>query len=175
VVYISALIGDHQYSLAQETIDRGKKTLKDQEITQDMVYMQATLYDAQNNTDKALVTAEAAIKTIKKANEEAKANYKKTGKPTTAMMLEENANYWDLLLLKASILEKKQDWKQALGVYDEYLAEKATAATVFVDRGDVKAKLGDKKGAEADYRQALVFIPDNADALAGLKQIGVAK
>jgi len=175
VAYISALIGDRQYQLAQETIERGKKTLAKQDVNQDMVYMQATLDEAQGNNDKALATAELAIKAIKKANEEAKVNYKKTGNPTESMILEDNASYWDLLLLKAALLEKKSEWKKALAVYDEYLSVKETAATVFTQRGNVKEKLGDKKGAEADYRQTLVFISDNKDALAGLKRIGVAK
>jgi tetratricopeptide (TPR) repeat protein len=91
------------------------------------------------------------------------------------MMLQENATYWDLLLLKAAIFESKSDWKKALEAYNEYLTTKTTAATVFAQRGNVKEKLGDKKGAEADYRQVLVFIPDNEDALAGLKRIGVAQ
>lgn len=165
VEYITALIGNRQYREAQDWIDRGKKTLDKQEIYQDMVYMQATLYAAQGQNDKALVETNKALAVIKKTSDEAKANATKTGQPKTAAILAENANYWDLLLLKAELLVKKNDQKAALAVYDEYLTNKPTAATVFVQRGDVKAKLGDAKGAEADYRQALVFISDDAELL----------
>jgi len=175
VEYITALIGNGEYRTAQEFIDKGKKTLDKQEIYQDMAYMQATLYAAQGQNDKALAEADAAIKVIKKTSDEAKADSAKTKQPKTAAFLVENQNYWDLLLLKAELLVKKNDQKGALAVYDEYLASKPTAATVFVLRGNAKEKLGDAKGAEADYRQALVYISDDAGALAGLKRIGVAK
>jgi len=175
VEYILALIGNGDYRHAQEMIDKGKKTLKRQEIFQDMVYMEASLYAAQGDTDKALKSAEAAIKQIKTTSDEAKANSEKTGQPSVAAILLDNANYWDLLLLRAELLEKKNDYKGALVSYDEYLKNKPTAATVFVLRGQAKEKAGDPKGAEADYRAALVFIADDPEALAGLKRIGVAK
>ena len=175
VQYINALIADGQYGLAQQWIDKGKKTLAKQEVTQDMVYMQATLYAAQGKPDQALAAADAALKTIKKTQEKAAAASAKSGNPTEAGLLAENMNYWDLLLLKAEIHAEKAQWKQALAAYDQYLAGKPTAATVLVLRGTVRARLKDDKGAKADFQRALVFIPDNAEALAGLKRIGVAK
>jgi tetratricopeptide (TPR) repeat protein len=172
--YILALTEDGQYRLAQDWIDKGTKTLKKLEISADMLYAQSTLYAAEGEPDKALKTANTALAQIKKTHAEALADWKKTGNPTEASIgLSEN--YYDLLLLKADIYQTKQDWKNAVKAYNEYLAEKRTAATVFAMRAAVKEKLGDKAGAKADYRQTLRFIPDNADALAGLKRIGAAQ
>ena len=44
-----------------------------------------------------------------------------------------------------------------------------------VTRASAKVQLGDKKGAAADYRAALKYIPDYQPALDGLKQIGAAR
>lgn len=173
--YVLALVEDGQYQKAQEVIDKGKKTLKDQEISADMVYMQATLDFAQGKNDKALKNSDLALKTIKDRYEKGKKDWEETGKLDKAYGFGLHDNYYNVLLLKAEICEKKKDWGTALKVYDEYLAGKQTAANVFSQRGAVKAQLGDKAGAEKDFRRTLVFIPDNADALAGLKRIGVAK
>ena len=50
-----------------------------------------------------------------------------------------------------------------------------TDSDVLVTRAAAKVKVGDKKGAAADYRAALKYIPDYQPALDGLKQIGASK
>ena len=169
--YIIALTDNKQYALAQQWIDKGKRTLKNQDTSADMVYMQANLDLAQGKLDSALKNADLGLKTIKTGHDKAVAEWKKTGNPTEASVAL-SQNYWELLLIKADIYEQRKQWKNALAVYDEYLAGQSMAASVMVQRGHVKEELGDKKGAEADFRQALKFIPDDADALAGLKRIG---
>jgi tetratricopeptide (TPR) repeat protein len=174
VNYILALTKDGQYQEAQDWIDQGNRTLKNQEVSADMLYVQANLYVAQGQLDKALRTADQGLKIIKATHDAAYEKWKKTQVPTEAAV-SLHANYWELLLLKANAYEKKKDWKNAVKAYDTYLAEKTMAATVFTQRGVDKEKMGDKKGAEADFRQTLKFIPDNAEALAGLKRIGAGK
>jgi len=171
VSYITALIDDGQYRQAQAAIDRGKKIVEKQDISADMIFMQASLDFAQGDVDSALKLANQAQKQIKTVHEKDLAKQKKTGNPTEASVGLHD-NYYEMLLLKAEVFEKKQDWKKALAAYDEYLKAKPTAASIAVLRGVVKEKLGDKKGAEKDYRNALMFIPDDAAALAGLKRIG---
>jgi len=175
MAYILALTDSGQYRKAQEWIDKGTAALEDQEISADMLYMQADLYLAQGEKDKALETTEKALKTIKDTFESEKVNSAVSGKPSKAVAFGISQNYWELLLLKAEIFEIDQEWDKALVVYDEYLAGQPTAATVFSLRGQVKEQLGDAAGAEADYRQTLVYIADDPDALAGLKRIGVSK
>ena len=173
--YIFALTDEGQYREAQSWIDKGKKRVKDDDINANMLYAQANLYAARDELDKALETADAALKQIKDRYEAGKAEYENTGKPDPAYSAGLVDNYWELLLLKAEVYEKKKDWGNALAAYDEYLANKKTAATVFTQRGVVREQMGDKAGAEADFRQTLIFISDDAEALAGLERIGVAK
>jgi tetratricopeptide (TPR) repeat protein len=45
-------------------------------------------------------------------------------------------------------------------------------AGAYVLLGDIAAKAGDKKGAIANYREALKYVPDYPQAIAGLKKLG---
>lgn len=166
--YVDALIEVGEYGEAQRLIDRGKASLKEQEISADMVYMQAKLHHAQEEFDLSLKSADEALNTIKTTYEAAK----DAGVMSKAASFGINENYWDLLLLKADILQKQNKLTEAKAVYDEYLAENKTAADVFTMRGVVKEKLGDDAGAEQDYKRTLAFIPDHTQALAGIKRIG---
>ncbi|PKQ10230.1 MAG: hypothetical protein CVT69_00845 [Actinobacteria bacterium HGW-Actinobacteria-9] len=173
--YILALIETRQYRRAQEWIDRGTKTLEDQEISADMLYMQAELELAQGDADQALETADEALNTIKTTYDEAKAEMETTGRTNKAAAFGISANYGELLLLKAEVYVDREEWESALAAYDGFLAENKTAATVFTQRGEVKEKLGDNAGAEADYRATLVFIADHPEALEGLERIGASE
>jgi len=140
-----------------------------------MLYAQADLQLAQGQQDEALTTANTALKQIKDRFDQGVEESAQTGQPDPASAFGIADTYWELLLLKADILQAKEDLDGALAAYDEYLETEKTAATVFAERGAVKEKLGDVEGAEADYRQTLLFIPDNNEALAGLKRMGVAR
>ena len=62
--------------------------------------------------------------------------------------------------------------EESIEVLDLYLTDLPTAADVLVLRGDAKAESGDTEGAAADYRRALEFVPDLAEAQEGLAAIG---
>lgn len=172
-MYIRGLIDTKQYKKAQEMINEGASKVPKQEIYADMTYMQAELYLAQGDLDKSLETADKALTQIKTTYDSAMDTYREKGEPSLAMAGGLVDNYWEILLLKAEIYEKKADWKQTVAVYDEYLAEKTDAATIYTQRGKAKEQMGDTAGAEADYRETLKYIADDKEALAGLKRIGV--
>lgn len=173
--YISALIEDGQYGKAQEVIDKGSVMLPDQEIFADMAYMQAELYLAQGDLDAALEAADGALATIKSTYETEKTASEQSGMPSKAVAGGLVDTYWDVLLVKAEVLEIREDWNGALGCYDEYLQTKTTAASIFTKRGEIRERVGDTAGAAEDYRQTLVFIADDPDALAGLERIGASR
>ena len=58
---------------------------------------------------------------------------------------------------------------------DAYIAENPQAADILVDRGEAKIELKDNAGAEADFRAALKFVPDDKRAIAGLAKIGATR
>ncbi len=68
-----------QYPKAQEWIDRGIETLDDQEISADMLYMQAELYLAQGQLDLALETADEGLGVIKDTYDAGVANAEESG------------------------------------------------------------------------------------------------
>jgi len=163
--YVLALIADRQFTKAQNVIDQAK-VLK-ATGTEDMLLAQAELYYAKKDYTQAIKTAEEVRAKLQKTLEEAQGM---KGAPQGMVV---NDNSWQALLLIGEAHVQLKDNEAALKAFDEYLAEFKTSSDVFVRRGDLRAEMGDKAGAEADYREALRYIPNDAAALAGLKQIGV--
>ena len=85
------------------------------------------------------------------------------------------ASYQTAALAKAAALITTKDYAGAIKVYDIYLADQPVDSDVLVQRATAKIQVGDKKGAEADFRAALKYIPDYQPALDGLKQIGATQ
>jgi len=166
--YINALMSTKQYLKAQAVIDRAKKGV-DQSATQDISAAQAELFLATKKYREAIKTSDDVRKALT-------AFYEKSRKiPGTAEAKGEqiNNNFYSMLIVKASAQEELGDIKGAVKTLDAYIKDKPTAADVLVKRGLLRAATGDKKGAEADYRAALEYIPNDQAALDGLEQIGV--
>ncbi len=85
------------------------------------------------------------------------------------------ADYYNAALVKASALTQLRRWKDAVAMFDIYIVKIPTASDILIDRGNAKAALNDKTGAEKDFRAALKFVPYDEEAKAGLKRIGVAQ
>ena len=77
--------------------------------------------------------------------------------------------------MKAQALVELGRWKDAVAAFDIYIRENRTASDILIDRGNAKAELKDKAGAEKDFREALRYVPYDEEAKAGLKRIGVAQ
>jgi tetratricopeptide (TPR) repeat protein len=166
--YVNALMSTKQYLRAQDVIDRAGKAV-DQTATQDILASQAELYLATKEYNKAIQTADQVRAKLKVFHDKAK----KTPGTAEAKGLEIDENYWNALLVKAEAQVALGDKKAAIKSLDTYLKEKKTASDVLVRRGLLKIDTGDKTGAEADFRAALTYIPNDPAALAGLKKIGV--
>lgn len=168
--YVLALIADRQYQKAQKVIDQAGEAV-DQTATQDILLSQAELHFAREQYDDAIKTAEEVRKKLdayhKKALEKSDSDESK-GK-------EVSENTWAALLIIAESQLNQGNNDEALKAFDEYLEQYKTAADVFVRRGNLRADMGDKEGAEKDFRQALVFLPDDDAALEGLEKIGASK
>jgi len=168
--YIGALIDTDQMSKAQQVIDRGLTAL-DNEPGADMTLAQATLYLAEEKFDDAAASATEGINALTAYHEARKATDdtpESKGQPISE-------NYWALLFVRASAYAQAGELDKAVADMDEYLAERRGDSDVYVLRGDTKAALGDRAGAEEDYRRALSFIKDHPGALDGLKKLGVAQ
>jgi tetratricopeptide (TPR) repeat protein len=170
--YIGVLIDSGQYGKAQQALNEALKTAK-----KDKSYLfaeQARLALAQKDykgtvaaADQAMTTAQAELKAFE--DENVRNNRRKEAGAVLA------TSFATAALAKAEALLGSKDYPNAIKAFDVYLKQSPTDSDILVQRALVKVQVGDKKGAEADYRTALKFIPDYQPALDGLKQIGAAR
>lgn len=170
--YIAALIADKQYGRAKDFIAQGRESLDDSK-TAEFSLAEARLYSAQKQYKKAI---EAAEKTKKQVKDAFDARIAQGGMAKKAAELEGiSSNYYDAILVEAGAYRSLEDWANAIAQYDLYIEGNGGASDILVDRANVKIESGDIAGAEKDFNEALRFVPDDPEALAGLKKIGVSK
>jgi len=63
------------------------------------------------------------------------------------------------------LLNKKDDYRAAIGFFDRALGVNSTMASAFVNRGKARRHLGDLDGAIIDGRKGVDQLPENVDAL----------
>jgi tetratricopeptide (TPR) repeat protein len=170
--YIDTLIRAGQFSRAQQALDKALQAAK-----KDKSYLfaqQAQLLLARKDyagtipaADKAMAEAEKEYKAFVDANKAA------NRRAAAGAVIPES--YAIAALAKAAALMTTKDYAGAIKTYDLYLKVHPTDSDILVERATAKVQVGDKKGAAADYRAALKYIPDYQPALDGLKQIGAAK
>jgi tetratricopeptide (TPR) repeat protein len=93
--------------------------------------------------------------------------------PNWALAMGVHRNYLLSALDRANIYREQERWDEGMEMLDEYLEFEPRAANVLADRAHLKLQTGDREGAEADYREALRYVPDLPEALEGLQTIGV--
>ncbi len=168
--YIAALIENRQYARAKSAIEQGRASVNDSQ-TADFALSEARLYRAQKKYPEAIEAADATMKQIKSTFDAAVAAGGPNAKTVEVLGLDEN--YFDAVLIKGYSYLELGETEKAIEQFDIYIKENAGAADILVDRAKAKIEIGDTAGAEADFRTALKFIPDNAEALDGLAEIGV--
>lgn len=170
--FVLTLIGDSQYQRAQRVIEQVDSQSKiDQTRGANMLYCTGVLQSAQDRDDEALATFAEVMELTLAAYEEELASEDGDG-PNWAKAVGLHDNYYFSALDRARILRSQEKWEEALEMLDLYLEDHPQAAGVFVDRAFLKVRLGDLAGAEADYREALRFVPEFPEALEGLQEIG---
>jgi tetratricopeptide (TPR) repeat protein len=168
--YIAALVDSGRIQEAQQVVDRGMQVI-DNRPGADMTFAQTQVYYSDGKYEDAIATATEGMDALT-AYHEAQKNTDDTpeskGQPISD-------NYWGMLYLRAVSHRELGQLEQALEDFDVYLAEKKAASNVLLERGDLRLELGDREGAEADYRQALVHIPDYQPAIDALEKLGVER
>ena len=170
--YIDALVANGELRKARVALSRARASVVST-AAPDLDLAEARLLRAQKRYTQA---AEAADKAMKGYAAEQAARVAAGGETATAdeqVGLEEN--YYNAALVKAYAYVDLRRWKSAVGMFDIYISQFPTAADILVDRGNAKAAMKDKAGAEKDFREALRFVPYDKEAKAGLKRIGVAQ
>lgn len=163
--YIQQLAINKQYSKAQEVIDQANKDFKETD-TYDLFIptAQAYLYFAKGDLDTGLKQATVARDAISAAYEQ---ELKSKKKPNKAQAYGISVNYGTLGLLMAGAYTEKGEHAKAVTLLEEYTASHPTEAGVWIDLGNAYAAAGEKEKAIEAYDEALRFIADSPEALAG--------
>ena len=83
-------------------------------------------------------------------------------------ILEQDPDNTMALFLIACIHQRKQQFEQAINVYDRILTLNASMPAVYMNRANIKVNLGLHQQAISDFRQALTFAPVMQQAYIGL-------
>jgi len=170
--YIAALISSGQYSRAEREIATARKSIDDS-ATAEFTLAEARVLSARGKYQEAIRAAERAQKQINTAHQ---AVLKLGGeKARVAQNDGLHDNYYAAVLVIAYANRDLKQWDKAIASFDTYIEANPSAADILIDRGNAKIEVGDKAGAEADFRTALKYIPDSEEALAGLSRIGVKR
>lgn len=152
-----------RYSAATESIEQGKAV----EDTAGFYIAEAYLVESQGRTEEAIElyekAKERAIAEREERNQELQAVGVKLETPNTDLA--------DAAIGKARLLATIEELTASVAEYDIALEVQPQMSDILVERGDVKARLGDTTGARADYESALTFIPDMPEALDGLARL----
>jgi tetratricopeptide (TPR) repeat protein len=166
--YASALIAAKQYSKASQVIERGLKTAPEKSL---ITVQKAKLALAKGQKDKALTIAEEAAKLAREEREVDSRMLAGTGSKSRLAP----KGLPGALVIIGDIRAERKEWEAVVKTWTEYLTIEPTDCAALVDRARAYVELGKDKKAEKDYRQALKFIPDMPEALAGLKAIGASE
>lgn len=170
--YISVLISAGQLSKAQQALDEAFKTAK---TDRSYLYAQQAQLDLTRKdyagtvaaADKAMAEAQSELKAF--MDENVKNNRRRDAGATIP------TSFTDAALAKAEALVSTHDNANAIKAFDVYLKSSPADSDILVQRAQIKLLVGEKSGAEADFRTALKYVPDYQPALDGLKQIGAAR
>jgi len=170
--HISALAATNQFARARAVIADARESVDDSK-TADITLGEVRLLRAQGEYQQALAAADRGIEQINKYHEAEIAAGGTVGR--AAELRGRHENYYTAKLLKAKIYEDMEDWEKALEYYTQFIEGFPGASDILVDRGNIKLRMGDESGAEADFREALRFDPYYSGAHEGLERIGASQ
>jgi tetratricopeptide (TPR) repeat protein len=169
--YIGALIDAGQLSEARTVLNKALDSAKaDRSL---ILLQQARLEYALKNYAASVDAAEAAR--LEAEKEQAARVAALTAKGITQAASKSLPLTWlPAVHQKADALVQLGRNAEAIEAYTLYLKESPTDAAILFARGELELKTGDSAAAEADFREALRFIPDYQEALDALEKMGAA-
>jgi len=154
---------------AQVTLQQAIRQKFDLTQTQMVDFSQAYIYQNSGRSDNAVKLYQQVMANLMKAYEAEKA---KGGDTNWAIAYGVPDNYYLSAYQLATIFQAKKDYTTVVKYLTIYLGNKTTTtdASALVSRGNAYLELGQKDKAKQDFQNALKYIPDDADATAGLKK-----
>ena len=171
--YINALIAAGNLPAARISLGQARASASTTAPAAALDLAESRLLFADTQYENAAGMADTAMKNYVKEYE---ARLAKAGSKADAVKSAGyGADYYNAALMRGQALVQLRRWKDAVAMFDLYIARIPTASDILIDRGNAKAALNDKAGAEKDFRAALKYVPYDQEAKAGLKKIGVAQ
>lgn len=171
--YVNALVANGELEKARITLDTARASAEATTTAPELELAEARLELAQDRYAQAVKAAERCMKGF----EERQATRLAAGGDTAdrARELGIESDYFAAALVKAYGHVGLSEWEEAIAMFDIYIREYPTASDILIDRGNAKVETKDKAGAEADFREALRYVPYDKEAKAGLERIGVSQ
>jgi tetratricopeptide (TPR) repeat protein len=171
--YINALVAAGDLGPARVALGQARASVPGTAPVPGIDLAEARLLTAEGRDADAADAAGTAMKGYKAEFDAKVAKSKSATTQTVRPMLA--ADYYNAALVKAYAYVALRKFGDAVPLFDIYIKVYPTSSDILVDRGNAKAELKDKAGAEKDFREALRFVPYDEEAKAGLKRIGVAQ
>jgi len=171
--YVNALIAAGNLPAARISLGQARASVSATAPAAALDLAEARLLSADAQYEEAAAMADQAMKNFVKEYEIRVANA--GDKKDTVKGAGYAPDYYNAALVRGRALAKIGRSKEAVGMFDLYIVKVPTASDILIDRGNAKAALNDKAGAEKDFREALKYVPYDEEAKAGLKKIGVAQ
>ncbi|MCL2654848.1 MAG: tetratricopeptide repeat protein [Coriobacteriia bacterium] len=151
------------------SLQNAKRQKFDLTQTQMIDFCQAYIDQSSGQTDAAVKLYQQVMTNLMKAYETEKA---KGGDTNWALAYGVPNNYYISASQLAYIFQSGKDYNNVVKYLTLYLSNTsgATDASALIDRGNAYLLLGQKNKAKQDFQNALKYIPDDADATAGLKK-----
>ncbi len=165
--YARALIAVGQYSQAQRVLDRGAAAAgKD---SSEILLERARLARAKHQRALAIKLTHETIDSARAARDKelaalAKKHIVPDKRVVKGDIIEAAA------IMQGELYSQEGDWKNAVKAFDLAIAEDPTSADTLIERGAAYLQLKQADAAAADFRAALRYVPDSAQASEGLAE-----
>jgi tetratricopeptide (TPR) repeat protein len=165
-----SLIANRNFIEAQAVITEAYAlNSPDEERNQGPLFASAHLALAQGDTELARERFEEAMARLR---EDFDRVYESDMEPNWAQAFGMHPNYYESAIALSFLARDEGNFDREIEMLDIAAEGMPTNADVFVFRGQAKLHIGDNAGAIEDFNNVLRFIPDDADALAGLEKAG---
>ena len=171
--YINALVATGDVSQARVALAQARASAVGTSPVTDLDLAEARILSAEKNYNDAAAMAGKAMKGYQAQYDQLVA--RGGAAASTAENVGLKGGYYEAALVKAYADVNQRKYSDAVAAFDIYMKQNPTAADILVDRGNAKADMKDRSGAEKDFRAALKFVPYDTEAKAGLKKIGAVQ
>ncbi|MCL2403425.1 MAG: hypothetical protein FWC86_04275 [Coriobacteriia bacterium] len=165
-----AQIANGQFIEAEATIQAAYALESpDEERNQGPLFAHARLAQAQGNYDLAIERFEETMFLLRDRFEEV---FESDIEPNWAQAFGLHTNYYDAAIALSFLYADREERDKQMEMLDTAIEGYRTNADLFFWRGQLKLYLGDNEGAIEDFTETLRFVPDDAEALAGIEEAG---